>query len=157
MASILSAVNSSLTFDNDPACARWKHHRSPWEILIYAHVILVEANLRPTAVSSSETFIPRLQYYQPPNWWPLIIFKFFLETFTSPQRSKIWRMSFISLITDSAKHRRDGQLLLTVDVSKHHVVDIRRELDPRTLERDDTCAIKHRTIGMLALAEEHTR
>ena len=63
----------------------------------------------------------------------------------------------ISLITDSTKHRRDGQLLLTIDVSKHHVVDIRRELDPRTLERNDTCAIKHRTIGMLALAEEHTR
>ena len=63
----------------------------------------------------------------------------------------------VSLETDCTQQCRYGQLLLTVDVSIHHVVDIRGELDPRTLERDDTRRIELRTVRVHALAEEYTR
>ena len=54
-----------------------------------------------------------------------------------------------------AQQRRHGQLLLTVDISIHHVVDVRGELYPRTLERYDAGTVKHRAVGMHALTEEH--
>ena len=58
---------------------------------------------------------------------------------------------------DGTQQRRHGQLLLTVNVGIHHVVDVRGKLNPRTLERDDTGRIEHATVGMHALAEEHAR
>ena len=63
----------------------------------------------------------------------------------------------ISLKADSTQQCGHGQLLLSVDVSIHHIVDVSGKLNPRTLERDDTCTVKHGTIGMDALTEEHTR
>ena len=44
----------------------------------------------------------------------------------------------VALETYSAKQCGNRQFFLTVDVRIHHVVDVRRKLDPRTAERDDT-------------------
>ena len=44
----------------------------------------------------------------------------------------------IGFETDGTQQGRNGQLFLTVDVRVHHVVDVGSELDPRSLERDDT-------------------
>ncbi len=63
----------------------------------------------------------------------------------------------VGLETDSAEKRGHRQLLLTVDVSVHHLVDIRSELNPRSAEGDDTRRIELRAVGVHARAEEHTR
>ena len=63
---------------------------------------------------------------------------------------------FIVLETDGSQKCGDGQLLLTVDVSVHHVVDVGGKLYPRTLERDDTCRVEQRSVGVYVLSEEHT-
>ncbi len=63
----------------------------------------------------------------------------------------------VGLVTDGAQQRSDGQLLFTIDVSIHHVIDVRSELDPRSLERDDTRGIELGAVGVHALPEEHTR
>ena len=63
----------------------------------------------------------------------------------------------VVLVADGTQQRRDGELLLAVDVGVHHVVDVRGELDPRPLEGDDTRRIEFRTVGMHALSEEDTR
>ena len=62
----------------------------------------------------------------------------------------------ISLEADGTQQCGNGQLLLSVDVSIHHIVDVGSKLNPRTLERNDTGTVKHCTIGMHALTEEHT-
>ena len=43
----------------------------------------------------------------------------------------------VLLETDGAQQSGNGQLLLTVDVSVHHIVDVRCKLNPRALEGDD--------------------
>ena len=63
----------------------------------------------------------------------------------------------IVLETDSTQQRRDRQLLLTVDVSVHHIADVCSKLYPRALERNNTCAVERRTIGVETGTEEHTR
>ena len=61
----------------------------------------------------------------------------------------------VGLVTDGTQQRRNGQFLLTVDVSVHHVVDVRSELYPRTLERNDSRRIEFRSVRVHALSEEH--
>ena len=63
----------------------------------------------------------------------------------------------ITFVTDGTQKRCHRQLLLTIDISVHDIVDVCSELNPRALERNDTCAVEHSTIGMDTLAEEHTR
>ncbi len=63
----------------------------------------------------------------------------------------------VGFVTDRSQQSRYGQLLLTVDVGIHDVVDVRCELYPRTFERDDTRRIELRTVGVHALAEEYAR
>ena len=63
----------------------------------------------------------------------------------------------IALEADGTEQRGYRQLLLTVDVSIHDIVDVGSELNPRAFERYDTCAVKHSTIGMNALSEEYAR
>ena len=62
----------------------------------------------------------------------------------------------VCLITDSPEQRSDRELFLTVDVGIHHIVDIRGELHPRALERDDTGGIELGAVGVELRAEEHT-
>ena len=61
----------------------------------------------------------------------------------------------VGLVADGAQQRRDGQFLLTVDVRIHHVVDVRSELDPRTLERNDSRRVELGAVRVHALSEEH--
>ena len=61
----------------------------------------------------------------------------------------------VGLVADGAQQGRDRKLFLTVDVGVHHVVDVRGELDPRTLERDDAGRIELRAVCMHALTEEY--
>ena len=63
----------------------------------------------------------------------------------------------VRLVTDGTQQRGDGQLLLTVDVGVHHVVDVRSELDPRTFERNDSRRVELGAVGVHALSEEHAR
>ena len=44
---------------------------------------------------------------------------------------------FVRVVTDRAEKGCHRQLLLAVDICVHHVVDVRREFNPGTLERDD--------------------
>ena len=62
----------------------------------------------------------------------------------------------VILETDGSQQSGDGQLLLTVDVGIHHVVDVRGKLNPATLEGDDTGRVELRTVGMDTAAEEDT-
>ena len=64
---------------------------------------------------------------------------------------------FITFVTDGTQKSRNRQLLLTVDIGVHDIVDVSSELNPRALERNDTSAIEHSTICMNALTEEHAR
>ena len=64
---------------------------------------------------------------------------------------------FVSFKADGTQEGRNGQLLLTVDIGVHHVVDVRGELNPRTLEGDDTGGIELRTVGVDAGTEENAR
>ena len=61
----------------------------------------------------------------------------------------------IILKTDSSQQSSNGQLLFTVDVRIHDIVNISSKLNPRTFERDDTGRIKFGTISMYALTEEY--
>ena len=63
----------------------------------------------------------------------------------------------VRLVTYRTQQRGDGQLLLPVDVGVHDVIDVRSELDPRTLEGDDTRRIELGAVGVHALSEEHAR
>ena len=63
----------------------------------------------------------------------------------------------IILKTDSTQKRCHGQLLLTVDVGVHHIIDVSSELNPRALERNDTGTVELRTISMKAGTKEHAR
>ena len=63
----------------------------------------------------------------------------------------------VVFVADGTQQRGYGQLLLTVDVGIHHVVDVGSELNPRTFEGDDTRRIEHRSVGMHALSEENAR
>ncbi len=63
----------------------------------------------------------------------------------------------VSLETDSTQKGCHWQLLLTVDIGVHDIVDVGGELNPRALERNDTCRIKQRTISMNTLTEEYAR
>ena len=57
--------------------------------------------------------------------------------------------------TDGSQKGGYGQLLLAVNVGIHHVIDVRGKFYPRTLERDDTCRVEQRTVGMYVLSEEY--
>ena len=63
----------------------------------------------------------------------------------------------IRAIADSTQKGGDRQLLLTVDVGVHHVVDVRGELDPGALERDNAGAVELGAVGVHALVEEYAR
>ena len=62
----------------------------------------------------------------------------------------------VVFVADGTQKRGYGQLLLTIDVGIHHVVDVGSELNPRSFEGDDTCRIEHCSVGMHALTEEYT-
>ena len=62
----------------------------------------------------------------------------------------------VGLESDGTQQGGNGLFLLSVDVGIHHVVDVGSELDPRTLEGDDTCRVELRTIGVHTLTEEYT-
>ena len=64
---------------------------------------------------------------------------------------------FIAFVTNGTQEGCNRQLLLTVDIGVHDIVDVSSELYPRALERNDTCAIEHGTVSMHALTEEHAR
>ena len=63
---------------------------------------------------------------------------------------------FIVFEADGTKQCRYGQLLLTVDVRVHNIINVRSELDPTALEGNDTGRIEQRAIGMHTAAEEYT-
>ena len=64
---------------------------------------------------------------------------------------------FVGIVADSSKQCSDRQLLLTVDVGVHHVVDVRRELYPGALERNNPGRIELGSVGMKSLVEEYAR
>ena len=57
--------------------------------------------------------------------------------------------------TDGTKECRHGQLLLTIDVCVHDIVDVSSKLNPRALEGNDTCGIQLCSVGMDAGAKEY--
>ena len=63
----------------------------------------------------------------------------------------------IILKTNGTKKSRHRQLLLTVNISIHHIVDVRCKLDPRALEGNNTGRIELRAVGMNIGTKEHTR
>ena len=64
---------------------------------------------------------------------------------------------FVGAVSDGAQKGCYGQLLLTVYVGEHHVVDVRGKLYPGALERNDTGAVELGSVGVHALVEEHAR
>ena len=64
---------------------------------------------------------------------------------------------FVRFKTNGAQEGRNGQLLLTVNVCVHHIVDVRGKLNPGALKGNDTGRIELGTIGMDAGPKEHAR
>ena len=62
----------------------------------------------------------------------------------------------VAFVADGTQQGGHGQLLLTVDVGIHHVVDVRGKLDPTALERDDAGRVELGTVGVQGAGEEHT-
>ena len=63
----------------------------------------------------------------------------------------------IALITDGTEKSCYRQLLLTVNVCEHDIVDVSSKLNPRTLERNDTSTVQCGTVSMHTLTKEHAR
>ena len=63
----------------------------------------------------------------------------------------------VGFITDGTQQSGYRHFLFTVDVSIHHIVDIGRELHPRSSERDDPGRIKLGSVGVSVLSEKYTR
>ena len=61
----------------------------------------------------------------------------------------------VALETDCTKKSRDRQLLLTVNVSVHDIVDVSGKLNPRALKRYDTSTVERCAVGMHTLTKEH--
>ena len=61
----------------------------------------------------------------------------------------------IGLETDSTQQGGHWQLLLTVDICVHDIVDVSSKLYPATFERNNTGTVEQRTIGMYALSKEY--
>ena len=59
--------------------------------------------------------------------------------------------------SDGSQQCSNRQFLFTVDISIHHIVDVRGKFNPRSLERNDTSRIQLGTIGVHALTEEDAR
>ncbi len=63
----------------------------------------------------------------------------------------------VRVVSDGTEQRRDRQFLFAVDVSVHDIVDVSRELDPGSLERDDAGRVELRAVRVHALVEENAR
>ncbi len=61
----------------------------------------------------------------------------------------------VGLIADGAEERGDRQFLFAVDIGVHHIVDVRRELHPRSLEGDDASRVQGCSVGVIGETEEH--
>ena len=124
-------------------------------LTLHDHLITFDRN-HLAGILINEVLIPTLQYTssQLTTYGSLHIFLIHLYLLSKVENLK---NILILLITNSTEQGRYRQLLLTVDVSIHHIVDICSKLYPTTLEWDYTRRIKHSTIGMNALTEEHTR
>ena len=61
----------------------------------------------------------------------------------------------IGFETNGTEEGRHGQLLLTIDVCVHDIVDVSSKLNPRALEGNDTCGIQLCAVGMDAGAKEY--
>ena len=107
-----------------------------------------------TCILIYEVLIPRLQYTscKCATKTSLKVLLVYLDLLCEVKELK---NLLITLIADSTEKCCYRQLLLTVDVSEHDIVDVSCELNPRTLEWDDTCRIEHSTIGMSTLTEEY--
>ena len=108
-----------------------------------------------TCILIYEVLIPRLQYTgcKCTAKTSLQVLLVYLNLLSEVEKLK---NLLITLIADSTEKCCYRQLLLTVDVSEHDIVDVSCELNPRTLEWNDTCRIEHSTISMGTLTEEHT-
>ena len=81
------------------------------------------------------------------------VFLVYLNFFAKVENLKNILIAFKSYC---AKHRCNRQLLLTVNVSIHYIINIRCELNPRALEWNNTSTVKHCTICMNTLTKENT-
>ena len=70
---------------------------------------------------------------------------------------KYFQYVTVILKADSTQQGCYWQLLLTVNVSVHHILDVSCELYPTTLERNNTGRVQLSTIAMDAAAEKYTR
>ena len=71
---------------------------------------------------------------------------------------KVKNLQYVTVIlkADSTQQGSYWQLLLTVDVSIHHILDVSCELYPTTLERNNTGRVQLGTVAVHAATEEHT-
>ena len=63
----------------------------------------------------------------------------------------------IRLKSDSTQQRSHRQLFLPVNVSVHHIIDVRSKFNPRAFKRNNSGRIKFGTIRMNTLSEKYTR
>jgi hypothetical protein len=64
---------------------------------------------------------------------------------------------FIAAVAQRAQQRSGRELLLLVDVHEDHVVDIHRELHPRSAERNDARRDQALPVRVRVLLEHHAR
>ena len=76
----------------------------------------------------------------------------YLEFFGKVEDLKDFLIGFETNGTEEGRH---GQLLLTIDVCVHDIVDVSSKLNPRALEGNDTCGIQLCAVGMDAGAKEY--
>ncbi len=124
-----------------------------YDLALYEHVVTLDGN-HLAGVLVNEVFDPALQNTgrQLPAYDFLQIGFVDLNLVRQVEDSQYHA---VALEADGTQQSGDGQLLLTVDVGVHHVVDVGGELYPRTLERYDTGRIELSAVGVYALTEEH--
>ena len=70
-----------------------------------------------------------------------VFFQISFGHFNLFRKAKDLKNVFILFKANSTQQSRNGKFLLTINVCIHYIVDIRSELNPRTLERNDTRTI----------------
>ena len=109
-----------------------------------------------TSILINEVFIPALQYTSSKTLTDGIL-KVLLVNLNFLCQVENAKNVLIALKADSTEKSCNRQLLLTIDIGIHHIVDVGCKLNPRTLERNDTCTVENSTVSMNTLAKEHTR
>ena len=107
-----------------------------------------------TRILIDEVFNPALEHASG-KLLAKVIFQILTSSFYFFGQVKDLKNVLVILESDGTEQSCDRQLLLTVDIRVHNIINVCSKLDPTALEGDDTGRIEQRAIGMYTTAEEY--